>query len=66
MDCYGSTTPGDICVGTGTAPVFGPFGELPYSFNGVVAVPLPAAIWLFGSGLMGLIGLAIRKENWRK
>ena len=28
----------------------------------VEAVPVPAAIWLFGSGLIGLIGLARRKR----
>ncbi|MHB1142268.1 MAG: cohesin domain-containing protein [Sulfuricaulis sp.] len=27
----------------------------------VTAVPIPAAIWLFGSGLLGLIGMARRK-----
>ena len=26
-------------------------------------VPIPAAIWLFGSGLMGLIGFAMRKKH---
>ena len=26
-------------------------------------VPVPAAVWLFGSGLMGLIGVARRKNN---
>jgi len=26
------------------------------------AVPLPAAVWLFGSGLLGLAGLALRKK----
>ena len=26
-------------------------------------VPVPAAVWLFGSGLIGLIGLARRKKN---
>jgi hypothetical protein len=25
-------------------------------------VPVPAAVWLFGSGLMGLLGLARRKR----
>ncbi len=25
-------------------------------------VPLPAAVWLFGSGLLGLIGIARRKK----
>lgn len=26
-------------------------------------VPVPAALWLFGSGLLGLIGFARRKKN---
>jgi len=26
-------------------------------------VPVPAAIWLFGSGLVGLIGLGLRKKK---
>jgi len=28
----------------------------------VIAVPVPAAVWLFGSGLIGLIGIARRKK----
>ena len=36
------------------------FGD---DFNiGVSAVPVPAAVWLFGSGLLGLIGIARRKK----
>jgi len=31
-----------------------------FAFGGTV-VPVPAAVWLFGSGLIGLIGLARRK-----
>lgn len=31
-----------------------------YSMS-VTAVPVPAAVWLFGSGLLGLIGMARRK-----
>ena len=27
------------------------------------AVPVPAAVWLFGSGLLGLVGIARRKES---
>ena len=27
----------------------------------VSAVPIPAAVWLFGSGLLGLVGMARRK-----
>ena len=26
-------------------------------------VPIPAAVWLFGSGLLGLIGVARRKKS---
>jgi hypothetical protein len=26
------------------------------------AVPVPAAVWLFGSGLLGLVGLASRRK----
>ena len=28
----------------------------------VAAVPVPAAVWLFGSGLLGLVGVARRKK----
>lgn len=28
----------------------------------VEAVPIPAAVWLFGSGLLGLVGIARRKK----
>jgi len=30
---------------------------------GVSAVPVPAAVWLFGSGLLGLVGVARRKAR---
>lgn len=30
------------------------------------AVPLPAAVWLFGSGLVGLIGVARRRNSQQK
>lgn len=32
-------------------------------FTVVTVVPVPAAVWLFGSGLIGLIGLARRKTS---
>ena len=31
------------------------------TLNGVSAIPVPAAVWLFGSGLMGLAGIARRR-----
>ena len=37
--------------------------DLDYAYvGGGSAVPLPAAVWLFGSGLLGLIGVARRKR----
>jgi hypothetical protein len=32
------------------------------AFGGVSTVPVPAAVWLFGSGLLGLVGIARRKK----
>lgn len=32
------------------------------SINTVAAVPVPSAVWLFGSGLLGLTGLARRRK----
>lgn len=33
-----------------------------WAFGQVTAVPVPAAVWLFGSGLIGLIGVARRNK----
>lgn len=38
------------------------YGEYTLSVNSVSAVPVPAAVWLFGSGLAGLIGVARRRQ----
>lgn len=32
------------------------------TYNPVTTVPVPAAVWLFGSGLIGLAGIARRKK----
>jgi len=52
----------DGSAGQAVAMQVGPFpGQAP-SFQGTVsAVPVPAAVWLFGSGLLGLVGVARRK-----
>jgi hypothetical protein len=54
----------------GTVPTGDPsgFGGVKYALHmvGVVnaaAVPVPAAVWLFGSGLLGLVGIARRKKK---
>ena len=51
----------------GTQMLVGPFpGQTP-SFGGtltpVSAIPVPAAVWLFGSGLVGLAGVARRRKT---
>lgn len=35
--------------------------DVTYTYS-VPAVPVPAAVWLFGSGLIGLVGVARRKK----
>ncbi|MBX3329708.1 MAG: VPLPA-CTERM sorting domain-containing protein [Nitrospira sp.] len=34
-----------------------------YAISGLAAVPIPAAVWLFGSGLAAMVGFARRKTN---
>ena len=41
------------------------FASVPFAANfdfSTTTVPIPAAVWLFGSGLLGLIGMARRKK----
>jgi len=38
-------------------------GTLTYSIAAPAAVPVPAAVWLFGSGLLGLVGISRRKKQ---
>lgn len=54
-------------IGTGPAGEEWLAGEIFIDdvYLGVAAVPVPAAAWLFGSGLVGLIGLARRKKAAR-
>jgi len=43
-------------------PASVPYHTLPGSGFGQAAIPVPAAAWLFGSGLLGLIGVSRRKK----
>jgi len=51
-------------VGPGGGPHYGPWNSITdtdFAFR-ISAVPIPAAVWLFGSGLIGLVGVARRKK----
>jgi hypothetical protein len=48
-----------IFLGSGSGTFFGTADEIIDSS----AVPVPAAMWLFGSGLLGLVGMARRKKT---
>ena len=55
-------------VGVGGSPMIaGPFTGYNANFDvvsmTVVPVPVPAAVWLLGSGLLGLVGVARRKRS---
>lgn len=56
------STDWDADGNAGAAMIDGPFTGFNANFN-VNAVPVPAAVWLFGSGLLGLVGMARRKKK---
>jgi hypothetical protein len=59
---------GDTIMGINMAPG-GPFAGFNANFlanmDGTpkAVIPIPAAVWLFGSGLLGLVGIARRKKS---
>jgi hypothetical protein len=75
-NCIGNPLSGGLPLTTdsiaGSPMVDGAFRGLNVNFDigsgdsltvlSIGAVPLPAAVWLFGSGLLGLIGLSRRKK----
>ena len=63
---------GGVCTGNGTPMANGPFKGSVAIFNGTGScpgcgpaqqVPVPAAAWLMGSGLLGLVGVARRRRK---
>jgi hypothetical protein len=55
-----SATLGDLTEGFALAS--GGFAEVIYTPGSAAVVPIPAAAWLFGSGLLALVGIARRKK----
>ena len=63
---------GGACTGNSLGMAAGPFpGQMPvftgttaddFPVSGTPAVPVPAALWLMGSGLLGLVGVARRRK----
>ena len=53
-----------ITAASGDFPGFHPAfnGTLHKDSGGVPAIPVPAAVWLMGSGLLGLVGVARRRK----
>jgi hypothetical protein len=47
---------------TGLATVIADMGFNQYEIAIASPIPVPAAVWLFGSGLLGLVGIARRKK----
>ena len=55
--------PNGVHINVGDTVTFEFSGGREYSISAdYTVVPLPAAVWLFGSGLLGLIGVARRKK----
>lgn len=52
--------PGDV------VSAFDSFTDVELVMVDIAAVPLPAAVWLFGSGLVGLALVARKRENFRQ
>lgn len=70
VSCYGRNPSGELpliadTVG-GSPMVAGPFQGYNANFDvismTVTSVPVPAAVWLFSSGLVGLVGVSVRKR----
>lgn len=55
--------PSEVLYGSGTPLFFGKGGQAFLSYEQTSNVPLPAAFWIFGSGLLGLLGIRRRIQQ---
>lgn len=61
-------TPGEYFISffgfadTTSSTMLGQYG-IDVSMTEIPEIPVPAAVWLFGSGLIGLVGIARRKQS---
>jgi hypothetical protein len=66
FDFSGPKGTAKLNAGTYYLSIFSGFGHqgVPYNLSiSPSAVPVPAAVWLFGSALMGLVGVTTRKSQ---
>ncbi|MFC1772571.1 VPLPA-CTERM sorting domain-containing protein [Pseudomonadota bacterium] len=61
--CTGVSAPMQTLPFPGQSPGFNGTTADDFPVSGVAAVPVPAAVWLFGSGLVGLVGVARRRKQ---
>lgn len=65
QDTWPGMWTGTVVSAGNVGSAWGAFADTPYSevFNITISsIPIPASIWLFGSGLLGLTGIARRKN----
>ncbi|MCP3870701.1 MAG: VPLPA-CTERM sorting domain-containing protein, partial [Gammaproteobacteria bacterium] len=61
VGAVGSSTLITVGDGAGAGGGWSPPNDV-YEAGTVNVVPIPAAVWLFGSGLLGLVGVARRRQ----